>query len=70
MLAFGAVASDNRTMPRNPRSSQGGYCYHVLNRGNARKGEEKGDAVGMALPTVFGIHTFHATLVLSVIGAA
>ena len=24
-------------MPRNPRSSQGGYCYHVLNRGNARK---------------------------------
>jgi putative transposase len=37
MLAFGAVASDNRTMPRNPRSSQGGYCYHVLNRGNARK---------------------------------
>ena len=24
-------------MPRHPRSSQGGYCYHVLNRGNARK---------------------------------
>jgi hypothetical protein len=25
---------------------------------------------GMALPTVFSIHTFHATLILSVIGAA
>ncbi len=24
-------------MPRQPRSSQGGYCCHVLNRGNARK---------------------------------
>ncbi len=24
-------------MPRNPRSSQGGYCYHVLNRGNRRR---------------------------------
>ncbi len=24
-------------MPRKPRSSQGGYVYHVLNRGNARK---------------------------------
>ncbi len=24
-------------MPRSPRSSQGGYCYHVLNRGNARR---------------------------------
>ena len=24
-------------MPRNPRSSRGGYCYHVLNRGNARR---------------------------------
>ena len=24
-------------MARKPRSSQGGYCYHVLNRGNARK---------------------------------
>src|SRR5262249_7156443 len=23
-------------MPRSARSSQGGYCYHVLNRGNAR----------------------------------
>jgi len=23
-------------MPRNPRASQGGYCYHALNRGNAR----------------------------------
>jgi putative transposase len=24
-------------MPRNPRASRGGYCYHVLNRGNARR---------------------------------
>ena len=24
-------------MPRSARSSQGGYCYHVLNRGNARR---------------------------------
>jgi putative transposase len=24
-------------MPRNPRAAQGGYCYHVLNRGNARR---------------------------------
>jgi putative transposase len=24
-------------MPRGPRSSLGGYCYHVLNRGNARR---------------------------------
>ena len=24
-------------MPRNPRASQGGYCYHVLNRGNRRR---------------------------------
>ena len=24
-------------MPRTARSSRGGYCYHVLNRGNARK---------------------------------
>jgi putative transposase len=24
-------------MPRNPRASQAGYCYHVLNRGNGRR---------------------------------
>jgi len=24
-------------MPRTRRASQGGYCYHVLNRGNARR---------------------------------
>ncbi len=24
-------------MPRNPRASLGGYCYHVLNRGNGRR---------------------------------
>ena len=23
-------------MPRTGRASQGGYCYHVLNRGNGR----------------------------------
>jgi putative transposase len=23
-------------MPRTARASAGGYCYHVLNRGNAR----------------------------------
>jgi putative transposase len=25
------------TMPRHPRASQAGYCYHVLNRGNGRR---------------------------------
>src|SRR5262249_16789220 len=25
------------SMPRNPRASLGGYCYHVLNRGNGRR---------------------------------
>jgi len=24
-------------MPRHPRASQGGFCYHVLNRGNGRQ---------------------------------
>jgi putative transposase len=24
-------------MPRIPRASQGGYCHHVLNRGNGRR---------------------------------
>ena len=24
-------------MPRTARASQGGYCYHILNRGNARR---------------------------------
>ena len=24
-------------MPRTARASQGGFCYHVLNRGNARR---------------------------------
>ncbi len=24
-------------MPRSARASQGGYCYHVLNRGNGRR---------------------------------
>jgi len=23
-------------MPRTARASQGGYCYHVINRGNGR----------------------------------
>jgi putative transposase len=26
-----------RVMPRTARASQGGYCYHVLNRGNGRR---------------------------------
>src|SRR5262245_36763405 len=25
------------SMPRNPRCPRGGYCYHVLNRGNGRR---------------------------------
>jgi putative transposase len=24
-------------MPRHPRAAPGGYCYHVLNRGNSRR---------------------------------
>jgi putative transposase len=24
-------------MPRTARASQGGYCYHVIDRGNARQ---------------------------------
>ena len=27
---------NNRLMPRTARASVGGYCYHALNRGNAR----------------------------------
>jgi putative transposase len=29
--------ADNRLMPRGARDAQGGYCYHVLNRGNGRR---------------------------------
>jgi putative transposase len=32
LLIFG----EEDTMPRTARASAGGYCYHVLNRGNAR----------------------------------
>src|ERR1700694_260631 len=31
--AFGIMSA----MPRTARASQGGYCYHVLNRGNGRR---------------------------------
>ena len=34
-VALGVV--NNLNMPRTRRASQGGYCYHVLNRGNARR---------------------------------
>jgi putative transposase len=30
------LAADNEHMPRVPRQLQGGYCYHILNRGNAK----------------------------------
>ena len=37
ILDFVALKRDNHPMPRTARSSQGGYCYHVLNRGNGRR---------------------------------
>src|SRR5439155_13009534 len=36
-LAPAPPPPDNRPMPRTARASQGGYCYHVLNRGNGRR---------------------------------
>jgi len=36
MLAIAARRSDNVCMPRTARASQGGFCYHALNRGNDR----------------------------------
>jgi putative transposase len=36
-LANVRAAGDNAGMPRHARASQGGYCYHVLNRGNGRQ---------------------------------
>src|SRR5690242_9244167 len=32
-----AAPPNGWAMPRNPRASVGGYCYHVLNRGNGRR---------------------------------
>jgi hypothetical protein len=29
--------ANNRPMPRTARASQGGFCYHALNRGNTRR---------------------------------
>jgi putative transposase len=37
LVAVGAALTDNRPIPRSARSSQGGYCYHVLNRGNGKR---------------------------------
>jgi len=34
LARFGSIML---AMPRNPRVSLGGYCYHVLNRGNGRR---------------------------------
>jgi len=33
--AFPLTGRHNANMPRTARASRGGYCYHVLNRGNA-----------------------------------
>lgn len=37
LLACGPPRCDPFAMPRNPRGSLAGYCYHVLNRGNGRR---------------------------------
>jgi REP element-mobilizing transposase RayT len=36
VLAVGVAVGENKVMPRTLRASAGGYCYHVLNRGNER----------------------------------
>jgi putative transposase len=36
-LAWRPSSRHNAPMPRTARASQGGFCYHVLNRGNARR---------------------------------
>jgi REP element-mobilizing transposase RayT len=45
-------------MPRSARASAGGYCYHVINRGNARaevfhKDEDLGPSSGSWARQVF-----------------
>src|SRR5206468_1796988 len=35
-LPVAVLAAILMRMPRTARASQGGYCYHVLNRGNGR----------------------------------
>jgi|GEM_PF-2823105 len=35
-LARQRPSGDNRCIPRTARAAVGGYCYHVLNRGNER----------------------------------
>ena len=37
LLTIAGVVANLRAMPRAARDSLGGYCYHVLNRGNARR---------------------------------
>jgi hypothetical protein len=32
-----SAPGDDRCMSRTARASRGGYCYHVLNRGNGRR---------------------------------
>lgn len=47
-------------MPRHPRASQGGYCYHVLNRGNARRTifyQDRDDAAFLRLLREASEHT-------------
>jgi hypothetical protein len=36
LVSMPIVRDDRAIMPRTARASVGGYCYHVLNRGNAR----------------------------------
>src|SRR3974390_2731111 len=36
-LVFPPCACYHAAMPRAARDSLGGYCYHVMNRGNARR---------------------------------
>src|SRR5262245_54430577 len=37
LLAAVMRRGDNTAMPRSTRPTPGGYCYHVLNRGNGRR---------------------------------
>ena len=41
-------------MPRTARASQGGYCYHVLNRGNGRRTVFRKDGDYAAFLTLLG----------------
>ena len=37
LLALPLLRPDNHAMPRTARVARGGYCYHVVNRGNGRR---------------------------------